>query len=120
MRRSKGGGRQGPTDRPQKLKSVLPEARAAVPLQRVPLPQAVQQPPPLGAERGPVEPMGSPVMGASILGVMGPGTRSHPLHSPEVLSPSGGCGCSKSDWTSSQDEAPTWAAEKLGMPLVRV
>ena len=72
MRRSKGGGRQGPTDRPQKLKSVLTEARAAVPLQRVPLPQAVQQPPPLGAERGPVEPMGSPVMGASILGVMEP------------------------------------------------
>ena len=65
MRGSKGEGRQGPTDRPQQLKSVLPEARAGVPLQRVPLPRAVHQPLPLGAERGPVEAVGSP---GSILG----------------------------------------------------
>ena len=59
MRRSKGAGRQRPTDRPQQLKSVLPEARAGDPIQRVPLPRTVHQPPPLGAERGPVEPVGS-------------------------------------------------------------
>lgn len=59
MRRSKGAGRQGPTDRPQQLKSVLPEAGAGDPIQKVPLPHTVHQPPPLGAERGPVEPVGS-------------------------------------------------------------
>ena len=59
MRRSKGAGRRGPTDRPQQLKSVLPEARAGDPIQRVPLPRTVHQPPPFGAERGPVEPVGS-------------------------------------------------------------
>ena len=68
MRGSKGRGRQGPIDRPQQHKSVLPEARAGVPLQRVPLPCAVHHPPPLGAERGPVEPVGSP---SFILGVDG-------------------------------------------------
>ena len=59
MRRSKGAGRQGPTDRPQQLKSAVPEARAGDPIQRVPLSVTVHQPPPLGAERGPVEPVGS-------------------------------------------------------------
>ena len=59
MRRSKGAGRQGPTDRPQQLKSALPEARAGDPIQRVPLSVTVHQPPPLGSERGPVEPVGS-------------------------------------------------------------
>ena len=72
MRGSKGGRRRGPTDRPQQLKSVLPEVRAGVPLQRVPHPHAVHQSPPLGAERGPVEPVGSPGLGASILGAMEP------------------------------------------------
>ena len=46
MRRSKGAGRQGPTDRPQQLKSVLPEAGAGDPIQKVPLPHTVHQPPP--------------------------------------------------------------------------